>query len=76
MPDPVTAAEVRAAVRAVMAAYPKGTRFGAASVVIKDGGLHITVTPAEDSVQAPSEEGLRDEIRRKVRERTRAAGCP
>lgn len=69
---PVSATEVRQTVRAMMAAYPKGTRFGPASVVIKEGAIHVTVTPAEDSVQVPPEEGLRDAIRRQVRERARA----
>jgi hypothetical protein len=71
-PRTVTAAEVRRAVRGVMAAYPKGTRFGPASVVIKDGEIHASVTPLGDSVQADSREDRLNEIKRQLAEKVRA----
>lgn len=69
----VTAAEVRQTLRGLMAAYPKGTRFGPASVTIKNGEIHASVTPLEDSVHALSEEG-RHEARDRIRRGARAAG--
>lgn len=73
---PVSAASVRQAVRGVMAAFPKGTRFAGCVTRIEVGAIVVDVTVAPDSVQAGPAEGWRDEAIRKIREDARAARRP
>lgn len=68
----VTAAEVRQAVRGVMAAFPKGTRFSGCKTKIVAGSIEVDVTVATDSVQALDTEGRHEAIER-IRERARDA---
>jgi hypothetical protein len=68
-----SASEVRALTKALMAAYPKGTRFGPTQVIFRDGEPQITVTPLADSVQADPDREARHEAIEQIRRRTRAS---
>lgn len=68
----VSAREVRQAVRGVMAAFPKGTRFAGCETEIVAGAIKVKVTVAPDSVQAGEREARLHDIRQAIGEKARA----
>ena len=68
---PVSAAAVRQAVRGVMSAFPKGTRFAGCVTRIEAGAIVVDVTVAPDSVQVGPAGG--PDYENQIRERVRRA---
>ena len=69
---PVKASDVRAAVKAAMAAFPKGTRFASCETEIVAGAIRVKVTVAPDSVQVDGREARLHDIRKAIGEKAGA----